>query len=308
MEKVSAIITTHNRLDYLKKAIASVERQSYSNIEIIVVDDCSSDGTKEFCSNKSNITYIYISPENHKNGNYARNLGIKNSTGEYIAFLDDDDEWMETKIEKQVAKMQENTKNGAIYCGRRVEVNDGELIYDKNCKQDYKGDCAKKSLYGVFSTTSAMLFKRKALEDVDFFDEKVNYWQETELMMRIAQKYYVDFVDELLLLYRQKFKDKHKLTNNVDGFKENYKYINEKHKELLSTLDKYEMKRREKLYNQDLAERYSNLHHVFLSRKHMFKIFMLFPSVKNFAKFLLNYTNYTKVKTKLFIRKFKLWK
>ena len=99
---VSAIITTHNRKDLLKRAIDSVFAQTYPNIELIVVDDASNDGTSEMCDD-NRINYIFIPKLESHGGNYARNLGIKASKGEYCAFLDDDDYWLPTKIEKQVA-------------------------------------------------------------------------------------------------------------------------------------------------------------------------------------------------------------
>ena len=100
MKKVSAVITTHNRCELLLKAIESVKNQTYKNIEIIVVDDASSDSTLDKCRILDGIKYIRINTS--KGGNYARNVGIKNSSGHYIAFLDDDDEWYPTKIEKQL--------------------------------------------------------------------------------------------------------------------------------------------------------------------------------------------------------------
>ena len=77
---VSAIITTHNRSDLLKQAIKSVKQQTYIDIEVIVVDDASTDGTKEYCTALTGIHYIYISPAESKGGNHARNVGIENCT------------------------------------------------------------------------------------------------------------------------------------------------------------------------------------------------------------------------------------
>lgn len=88
---VSAIITTHNRLDLLKQAIKSVKQQTYIDIEVIVVDDASTDGTKDYCSALTDIHYIYIPPSESRGGNHARNVGIRNANGYYIAFLDDDE-------------------------------------------------------------------------------------------------------------------------------------------------------------------------------------------------------------------------
>ena len=301
---VSAIITTHNRLDYLKKAILSVENQTYPNLEIIVVDDSSTDGTMEYCKSKKNIIYIYIPPENHVNGNYARNLGIKNSKGEYIAFLDDDDEWYNTKIEKQVLLINTENNCGCVYTGRNVEVNDGEFYYKIKVKPNCFGDCSRKSLYTVFSTTSTMLFTRQSLYDVGFFDENLNFWQETELMIRICQKYKIFSIDDELILYRQKLKDRTQLTNNLDGFMEAVNYINEKHRNLIANLNSNEIKKRNGLIYQDLANRCTSLGMNFKSRKYLFQLFLLFPSLKKFAKVVLNYTNPTQLKFKLFFDKY----
>ena len=92
---VSAIVTTHNRRKLVKKAIDSVLSQTYKQIECIVVDDAGTDDTSVFLKEyieKGLIQYIYIPREKSKGGNHARNQGIKASKGEYIAFLDDDDE------------------------------------------------------------------------------------------------------------------------------------------------------------------------------------------------------------------------
>lgn len=297
---VSAVITTHNRLDYLKKAILSVKKQTYQNIEIIIIDDASSDGTQEFCKKEKGLIYKYISPENHVNGNYARNLGIKYSNGEYIAFLDDDDEWYETKIEKQVTLINQKNNCGCVYTGRNVEVNDGEYYYKIKVKPSCLGNCKIKCLYTVFSTTSTMLFTRKCLYDVGLFDENVNFWQETELMIRVCQKYNIYYIDEELILYRQKLKDPSQLTNNINGFLESVKYINEKHKNLIVKLSKEEKKKREGLIYQDIANRYTSLGMSLTSRKYLLKLFFLFPSFKKAAKLLLNYTNPTQLKFKMF--------
>ena len=98
---VSAIITTHNRCDLLVRAIESVLSQTYREQECIVVDDASVDDTSEVCK-RYPVIYLQIPKEESRGGNYARNLGIKASKGKYCAFLDDDDYWLPTKIEKQV--------------------------------------------------------------------------------------------------------------------------------------------------------------------------------------------------------------
>ena len=99
---VSVVIPTYNRADLLPRAIRSVLSQTYWNCELIIVDDCSTDNTREVVSTwtDSRIRYIRHPENRHQSG--AINTGIEHARGQYVAFLDDDDEWMPTKLEKQV--------------------------------------------------------------------------------------------------------------------------------------------------------------------------------------------------------------
>ena len=105
MEKISVIIPTHNRADILPRAIKSIQNQTRSVDEIIVVSDGSTDNTdevvKEFAAKDDRIQLIEYHPGH--NGNYARNKGLEAATGQFIAFLDDDDEWLPRKTELQTS-------------------------------------------------------------------------------------------------------------------------------------------------------------------------------------------------------------
>ena len=111
MDKVSVIIPTYNRFDYLLNAINSVKNQTYKNIEIIVINDCSTQ--KEYYEHNWDGIQIIHLPENSKSkfgftcSAHVRNEGIKKSSGNYIAFLDDDDSWFSKKIELQIKAMKE---------------------------------------------------------------------------------------------------------------------------------------------------------------------------------------------------------
>ena len=99
---ISVVIPTYNRKHLLQKAIASVLNQTYSNFELIVVDDCSTDSTEHFMKSLSDKRIRYIKHEKTKHASASRNTGIQLSKGEFIAFLDDDDRWLPTKLEKQL--------------------------------------------------------------------------------------------------------------------------------------------------------------------------------------------------------------
>ena len=256
MELVSAIITTHNRKDLLKRAIDSVFAQTYHNIELIVVDDASDDGTSEVCRD-CRINYIYIPIVESRGGNYARNLGIKASKGEYCAFLDDDDYWFPHKIEKQVALI-EKMDCEMVHCGRRKEFVLANGIKYKDVLPDpnHWGDMRKKILLTICTTTTTnILAKRQALIDVGMFDEDLRFWQDYELTIRLAQRKPFYYVNEPLSVYRIDTRDNQRLTNKFNEWKDAVKYIHDKHEQLYSQLNLIEKYIVKSLVWRDAARR-----------------------------------------------------
>lgn len=239
-ELVTAIITTHNRLELLKRAIESVFAQTYNNIELIVVDDASTDGTSKYCTQQP-LRYIFIPKEESKGGNYARNQGIRAAKGKYVAFLDDDDYWLPTKIEKQVALI-ESKDCELVHCGRKLEIVRGEGVTYRDLLPNplEYGDMHKKILLTICTTTTNILVKRKALFEVGLFDENLRFWQEYELTIRLAQRKPFYFVNEVLSVYRINTSDKHRLTNKYEEWKDAVKYIHKKHAELYAKLNSIE--------------------------------------------------------------------
>ena len=193
---VSAIITTHNRKELLRCAIDSVFAQTYSPIELIVVDDASDDGTSEVCQD-SRIKYIYIPKQESRGGNYARNLGISNAKGKYVAFLDDDDEWLPTKIEKQVA-LAEEKQCSLVYCLKVYQdIVEGKVVgIRKEFRLKPSGDLHDSIFKHYITSTSCILAEKALVEAVGAFDENFRKWQEYDLMIRMAQKTSIFYVDE----------------------------------------------------------------------------------------------------------------
>lgn len=234
---VSVVITTHNRICLLKRAIDSVLSQTYDNIECIVVSDNSSDGTDEYCNNIKGIKFISIPLAESRGGNYARNLGIKASKGEYIAFLDDDDYWLPDKILKQV-NLIEQEQSVMVYCGRRNEIlTPKDIIYeDKLPSKNLYGDMSKKILTRTCTTTTNMLVRKDTLLSIGMFDEELRFWQEYELCIRLAQEGPFHFVNEPLSVYRIDKSDPNRLTNKYTEWLKAVKYVKKKHKSLFSKL------------------------------------------------------------------------
>lgn len=279
---VSIIITTHNRKEMLAKAIESVLNQTYKNLECIVVDDASTDGTREYITeyiNNNRICYYYIPKNESKGGNYARNVGLENASGDVIAFLDDDDEWLSTKIEKQLLKLSE--ENQFVYCGRIFGTGiEFYKLYEediKNCK--YKeGDLSKEVLVHVIGVTSTIMVKHQLIDKVGNFDEDLKAWQEYDLCIRLLQNTKAAIVRENLVLYRMQIEDKNRNTNNIDKWIESTKLIEKKYKELFKHLGVMDCFRR-KLYKYiDGYNRAKNAKNVFLKRKYWFLI-VLNPGV-----------------------------
>jgi len=127
---ISAIIPTKNRCITLKRAIESVLMQSYSNIEIIIINDNSNDETDQLISNYLELENVHYIKNNISIGGLAARMkGVKIAKGEYIAFLDDDDEWLPMKLEKQLTILKGNNKIGAV--SSWFSVNNGNISYKR---------------------------------------------------------------------------------------------------------------------------------------------------------------------------------
>lgn len=204
--RVSVIIPTFRRSDYLVRAIRSVVNQSYKNIEIIVVDD--NQGNDVFRSevklqisrNFANEALTYIEHSTNKGLPAARNTGIREATGEFIAFLDDDDEWLPEKVEKQMALFKSLPENyGVVSCGWNLihSVNN----YEKQVYPNARGNLSKILGLNHFSPPSMIVVKKSFLELVQGFDEDFRWRQDVELYFRLSQYCLFDFVDECLVNY-----------------------------------------------------------------------------------------------------------
>jgi len=203
LDKISVIIPTYNRANLLPRAIESVLRQTFKNFELIIVDDGSTDNTtevvKEFLKKDKRIKYIKLN-KNSGVPAHPRNIGIQNAVGEYIAFLDSDDEWLPEKLEKQMQLFTNSSNNlGFVGCN-------GIVIDEKNNKTtEYKilkyEDIFKELLINNFISTSSILVKKKVFNKIGFFDENLKIGEDRDMWIRIAQQYKFDFISQPLFKY-----------------------------------------------------------------------------------------------------------
>ena len=200
---VSCIITTYRREPKMVlRSVQSVLNQTYQYIEIIVVDD--SPDTYEYRNSVENsIKHLnknikYIKNEKNLGACAARNIGIIHSNGAYIAFLDDDDEWLPNKIEKQIKKFDNET--GLVYCRANICYESGEIKEQK--RELYSGDLYYKLLYkNIIGSTSFAIIKRTVIDEAGLFDINMQSSQDMDLWIRIAKVSKCSYVDEPLVNY-----------------------------------------------------------------------------------------------------------
>lgn len=186
---VSVIIPTYSRAEYIDRAIQSVLNQTYTNIEIIVVDDNNAESEERFFlenkmkkyKKKENI--IYLKHEKNQNGAVARNSGLKKCNGDYITFLDDDDFFLKSRIEECVNILEKNIEYGGCYTGGFIIKNNkiqdifdatkrGNLQYDVLCQTP------------IIKTGSNMFFRKDAIMPLNGFDDEFIRHQDLEYLVR----------------------------------------------------------------------------------------------------------------------------
>lgn len=200
--KVSVVIPAYNAAQYICETIDSVLSQTYKDYEIIVVDDGSTDNTKEILQpHMGKIRYMY-----KENGGpaSARNVGIKNAQGEYIAFLDSDDLWLPEKLEKQVRYFEEYPEVGLVFtdCIRFNEKGSEER---HNLKKGLISDDMFVNIWWENLIPNLTVMVRKScFEKVGVFDEskQIVSVEDREMWLRIAREYRVGYLEEALAKYR----------------------------------------------------------------------------------------------------------
>ncbi len=203
---VSVVIPTYKRPGMLGRAIDSVLNQTYDNIEIIVVDDNDEDSeyrkeTEEFMEKYTDVDkLVYMKHKENKGGGLARNTGIENSRGEYIAFLDDDDEFLPKKIELQVdAFLNSDVNNlGLVYCG--IEIRDENNNFKNHKGINAENQPLERHLIENIAPCPTIFTTKKLLDEINGFND-LNSGQEYDLILRILEKKKkVKYIDKYLVI------------------------------------------------------------------------------------------------------------
>ncbi len=276
--KVTVIIPTYNRAHLIKDAVESVLNQTYQDFELIVIDDGSTDNSKEvLIGYKDKLRYIY---QDNQGRSSARNLGIRLAKGEYIAFLDSDDVWFPNKLERQVPILESASPDVVLVHGYKC-------IVDKNLQPIPGWELKLRKLYTLAETeeetyenylkspcifTSTILVRKTALVEINSYDISIQGREDLDLYLRLLLKgdQFAFISEPALIKYRCH-------GNNTDEISSNYSYLQVYEKHLHESLklgipDK--IVEAKKLLYQALAKTHYRLGNYHQSRDYWQKAFI----------------------------------
>ena len=225
-QKVSVIIPTYNRPKNLHRAISSCVKQTYDNIEIIVVDDCSKVNNEKVVDKIGSNRVRFFRNEENKGAPYSRNKGLSEAKGNYIMFLDDDDIILPTKIEEQIDYFETSKdKNlGVVTCDVRYKRPDiNEVKRNRKKGWLYKDLLKAYCVYG----TETMLIKKEHLQSIGGFDTSLESNQEYDLQIRLSKSCTYSYVPKVLA---EKHTSQRQISFNFDKKLNGTKYLWHKYK------------------------------------------------------------------------------
>ena len=196
-DKISVIIPTYNRAHLICESIQSALLQTHNNIEVIVIDDASTDNTRQVIKKINDNRICYFRHDRNKGASCARNTGLKKVNGQYVAFLDDDDKWLPSKLEKQLDIFNNGSKSiGLVTCGFRYCYKD--QFVEKVLTNEVR-EYDKLLVQNVIGSNSLPLVKKECFENAGFFDETLQSCQDWDLWIRIAKNYSIDYIPDVLV-------------------------------------------------------------------------------------------------------------
>lgn len=201
MPKVSVVITAYNSMAYLPETLESVSRQTFTDFEVLIIDDGSSDHIVQWASELVDPRVRLISQENQGVG-VARNTGIAHAQGEYIAFLDGDDTWEPTKLEKQVRCLEENPKVGLVHTWL-AGIDPHSKPTGRVIGSHVEGEVWEKIIERNMVACSSAMVHRCCFETVGVFDKNLRFAEDWDMWIRIAARYHLAVIKEPLVGYRE---------------------------------------------------------------------------------------------------------
>lgn len=203
---VSIVIPTCRRPELLRRLLHSIWRQTHPAYEVIVVDDCSPDQEKyaKIVAEYSKFlpALHFLRNDTNRGAPYSRNRGIRQARYDLIALVDDDDEWLPRKLERQIDVFsQASSQVGLVYTWADVVENGGRTPL---CRADFEGHCLPRMIAECFVPSPSVMARRAALLDAGLFDERLPSCQDWDMWTRmLARGYEVRVVREVLTLYHK---------------------------------------------------------------------------------------------------------
>lgn len=232
MPKVSVIIPTYNRSVSLARSIRSVLNQTCADFELIVIDDASTDDTEKEVRKLSDKRIRIIKHSENLGGSAARNTGINNANGRYVAFLDSDDEWLPRKLERQIGVMDTFTSDewGGVYCGRYDVIRGLRTITQPNLEGSFTFELLSGG--GSIAAGSTLMVKKECMYRINGFDASFRRFQDLEMLLRFFKYYKLKCLKEPLVVINRYYKTSEKhiekdmlrlislIKDNASGLKE----------------------------------------------------------------------------------------
>lgn len=198
---VSVVIPVYNCEAYIREAVVSVLNQTYADIECIVVDDGSTDGTEAIVKEFERVLYVH---QENAGVSAARNRGVAEASGAMVAFLDADDVWLPEKLARQVKAVERLDGDfGLVYCGMLGVDSSLKVLYERGAPEE--GSALRNTLLmepPVVSLSQTGLVPRRILDEVGGFDTRLTTSADADMVLRIGMRYQLVAVQEPLVLYR----------------------------------------------------------------------------------------------------------
>ena len=238
MPKVSVIMPTYNRAEFLRSAIESVLKQTFKDLEIIVSDDKSTDHTRELVKSFKDRRIKYMLNNSKRGPSATRNTAILASEGEYIAFLDDDDEWLPDKLQRQVEVLDKSPSNVCgVYSNRFfIEKKTGKIISVIPKTEEVKGNLLYQLAIKSPIHTSTVVIRKLCLDEIGLFDETISYMEDRDMWIRLSMNWEFEYISSPLI--KAHVHDHGNLSQNLEGqtagreiLLERYRHLFKKNKE-----------------------------------------------------------------------------
>lgn len=198
MPVVSVVLPTHNRSNLLPRAISSVLAQTFDDLELIVVDDASTEDIGALVASFGDSRLRYVRRDQCGGPAGARNSGVAVATGEFVAFQDSDDEWLLDKLEKQLEVLRADPSLDLLSCGMVRQDASHDFVFPTS--ELLSAGLKDAMCEHLISFTQTWLVKRKVLEKVGEFDESLRVWDDWELLYRISRRHNCAYLQECLVI------------------------------------------------------------------------------------------------------------